>query len=609
MEDQTTSIPHVSSDDIHGKRVSGTTAQQDDGLETINIPHTAITDGVSPQALPIGLEDHQHEPSQIGISTATKLSDDPAEEAAIGLNLDGIPDDDPHALSGDEEYQSDHEREAELRHDLTNELRKHRSQGPSKLLRQRETGRKRGLQASQFLIAIEDRVRELEFEIKRLQKTQDEKVEETELPADTEGEVSPKEVSAGFLLKPVRLAWSEFSLPLHLRASKEQSAIDVLVEKPHSFGHKLNPFGMFDGEPSSLPGSQSHRRRRQSGHVQASGPVERIRFNSFHVEQVFEDILGGDIALGGALHQLKPFKAVIPYTNELRVKLSEFEQLIAKQDEMVTKSADGKKTFQVTSGDGLSTEVVSDEADIESDKDSSEQFQLDMSRHDLVAMRDHTKALVGCFESTLFAEISSYTQLRSRFVVDGQSIKVSFTDLWYLFAPGDLVYDHTSGQAMRVLSVGGGRPYLVDEVSLPPPQRYDAVFDSATGQYVETGRPQRLKATDMQADFALTCFYLSFNGTHFGPVQKDIIIDPFEGSTSVDSLAVMPIEYAKDTTLRGPQARSGQAISAKQSLQEALLERGRLFADLARPGEAGKSFSHRVYIAFHALTANFPGVF
>jgi hypothetical protein len=609
MEDQAIGVPCVLSDDTHGRGASGTTAHQGNRLDTVDNPYTATADDVGPEILATGLGDHQNESSHIGISAATEPSTF-VEEDAVGLNPDVVPDDDPHFRSGDEEYQSDHEREAEIRHEFTTELRQHRGQGPARLVQQREAGRKRGLQASQFLIAIEDRVRELEYEVKRLQKTQDEKVEETEAPADVEADDPSKEISAGFLLKPAKLAWSDFSLPLHLRVSKEQSTIDVLIEKPHSFGQKLNPFGIFDREPPSLPASQSHRRRRQSGLGQASGPVERLRFSSFHLEQVFEDILGGDIPLQtpGAQHQLRPFKAIIPYTNELRVKLSEFEQLIAEQDEKVTNPTGGEKAFQATSGDGLSTGVKPDEADTIPDEYTSDRFRLDTPRHDLIAMRDHTKTLVGCFETTLLAEISSYTQLRSRLRVDGQSIKVVFTDLWYLFAPGDLVYDHTSGQAMRVLSVRGGRSYLVDEVSLPPPERYDTAFDSATGQYVETRRPQRLKATDMQADFVLTCFYLSFNGTHFGPVQKDVVIDPFEGSTAIDSLAVMPIEYAKDSTFLCTQPRSGQATSTEHSLHDALLARGRLYADLARPGEAGELSSHRLYIAFRALTASFPGM-
>jgi hypothetical protein len=604
MDDQTMSAPCVLSDDIRGRRASGTTAQQDDGVKTMNLPHTATADGMRSQNLLTGFGDHHDEPSQIGTSTVTEPSN-PAKEAPVRLTADCLSEDDSRLCSADEEVPSDHEREAEISHTLAGELLQYHAE-PLKLKRQREAGRKRGLQASQFLLAIENRVRELEHEVKRLQKTRDEKIEDTEVAVDVEADIPPEKISDGFLLKPARLAWSDFSLPSHLRALKDQSTIDFLIEKPHSFGQKASPFGVLDDKPPSLPGSQSHRRRRQSGLGQGSSPVERVRFNSLHLEQIFEDILGGDTRLHvpGTFHQLRPFKAIIPYTNELSAKLLEMEQLIAKRDEMATNWTDGDKTFQATSGGRPSTDVKPDKPDSTSDKDAFEQLQLDISRHDLVAMRDHTKALVECFETTLFAEISSYTQLRSRSMVDGQSIKVSFTDLWYLFAPGDLVYDHTNGQAMRVLSVRGGRPHLVDEVSLPPPQRYDTVFDPSLGQYVETGRPQRLKATDMQADFALTCFYLSFNGTHFGPVQRDIAIDPFEGSTAVDSLVVIPIEYVKESAFRSTQVRSGQAPGTQQSLHDVLLARGRLYADLARPGEAGMLLSYRLRTAYHVLTAN-----
>jgi hypothetical protein len=581
------SVPFMSSDGVGGNITSETTAHRTDVTDTTDNPRIAIANDTSSQALRTGLEFRDTEPSQIDTSALTEPSD-PAEAPDFRYTSEGYRDGDTQPGSDDEEYQTDDEKEVKLRRKLAKEIRTNQSRGPAKLKLQRESGRKRGLQASHFLIAIENRMRELEAEVKRLQKAQGRKFEEAdvEIEIDPGAQVPSKEISAGFLLQPAKLAWSEFSRPSHLRASKDQSAIDVLIEKPHSFGQKPSPFGPFDVEPHIPSGVPSHKRRRQSGLGQADCPVERIRLNSSHLEQAFEDILGGDIQLHGPdpAQHLRPFKAIVPYTNELIAKLSELEQLLEKRDEMETTSTNGSKILKATSSDSADTEVEPDGADSKGDTDNSEHFQLYIPRPDLAAMRDHVKALVGCFETTLSAEISSYTWLRSRIVVD-QSPKVSFADLWYLFAPGDLIYDHFSGQALRVLSVRGGSTYLVDEIALPPPQRFDTVPYPVTGRFA--GIRERLKATDTLADFVLTCFYLSFDGVHFGPVQKDIIIEPFGGNASIDSLAAMPMEYAKDTTLRSPQSRSGQATGAQQSLQAALLARGRLFADLARPGEAG----------------------
>jgi hypothetical protein len=577
------SVPFVSSDGTGGKRYFETTVHQTDGPDTVENPRTAITDDVRSQALMTGLETRQKEPSQIDTSILPVPSGS-AEGTRVGPTLEGHRDGNSQSTIGDEEFQSDNDIEAKLRRELAREIQK-KSHHPSKLKIQRETGRKRGLQASQFIIAIENRVRELEFEVKRLQGTKDKKLEETNLEVDVEFNFPPKEMSAGLLLKSAKLAWSEFSLPSHRRALKEQSTIDLLIEKPHSFGHKPNNFTLFEGGPSIVSDSLNDRGGRQSELGQSSGPVERIRLNSSHLEQALEDIIGGDISLHDpeSVQQLRPFKAIIPYTNELIAKLLELEQLLEKKDEMAAVSTDGSRPLQTISSEGTDTEVEPDGPESRSDKSNSKQLQLDLPRPDLIAMRDHIKALVGCFETRLSAEISSYTQWRSRLVVDS-SVKVSFTDLWYLFAPGDLIYDHSSGQALRILSVRGGSTYLVDEVSLPP-HSFGPLTDPATGQFVEI--VQRLKATDLLSDFVLTCFYLNFNGIHFGPVQKDFVIEPFEGSASVDSLAVMPIEYAKNSTLRSPQARRGQATDTEQNVQEALLSRGRLFADLARPGEAG----------------------
>jgi hypothetical protein len=602
MGDPAPRMPLVPSDDTLGKKCLADIAQDGDDTDFMDDPTTSAADVVGPLSSTIGHSNPQNEMLETRASTLAEPTDITEEDAAKELS-DDLPGSGSPSCSFNEDSESDHEREAQIASELMTGIQMR--SGPARLKLQRETGRKRGLQASQFLMAIENRVRELESEVKRLQTAQEERHNETEVVLDAEGGVASKETSAGFLIKPARLSWADFSLSSHLRVLRNQAIIDILIETPHSFGQKTNVFGVFDGKPRLLPGSQSHaRRRQQSGLKQARFPVERIRFNSLHLQQVFEDILGSDIPLHspGITQQLRPFKAIVPYTNELSAKLSELEQLIEKKDKMMANSADGNKAFHLSHDGEHVSETTPDERDSKRDKNNVEQSQLDIPRHDLVTMRDHTKALVECFETALLAEVTSYTQLRSRLVVD-QSVKIDFTDLWYLFAPGDLIYDHTSEQAFRVLSVSGGSTYLVDEVSMPPPQPYETVQDPVTGQFVavHAARPRRLKATDMLSDFVLTCFHLSFDGVRFGPVQKDIIIEPFEGSTSVDSLAVVPIEYAKNTK---PRARSGQVANndTEQSLQEALLARGRLFADLAHPGEAGM-WLLRQHQDCHALTA------
>lgn len=77
------------------------------------------------------------------------------------------------------------------------------------------------------------------------------------------------------------------------------------------------------------------------------------------------------------------------------------------------------------------------------------------------------------------------------------------------------------------------------------------------------------------SSFIIECFYISFDGTRFGPVNVTFQIPKFEGEKDITSFPVFPLACDHE----------------QEGIREALLKRGKLFAQLSNP----KSTAHRKY--------------
>lgn len=135
--------------------------------------------------------------------------------------------------------------------------------------------------------------------------------------------------------------------------------------------------------------------------------------------------------------------------------------------------------------------------------------------------------------------------------VEGDTPKIPFSDLWYLFQPGqEIIKIHPMPRVYRVLNAVGGRPRLYPGEA-------------------ETENPQRRLLPEVN-DLVVDCFALDYDGKEFGPVGYSFHIEPYEGTRAVTDLPIYPL------------------IFASKDQEDALVERGRKFEELTRP-------SHREY--------------
>lgn len=137
--------------------------------------------------------------------------------------------------------------------------------------------------------------------------------------------------------------------------------------------------------------------------------------------------------------------------------------------------------------------------------------------------------------------------------------KVYFSELWYSFPTGSLIYvkDKKIRQKVwRVIQRTGGRYWRRDLTS---------------------GR--RHSVSRKASQFVIDCYYTDFDGNRYFPVYHRILIDPFDGLESLAGLPACPL----------------QAAVARGNIDlEVMVNRGREFLECTRP-------THRDYTGRNQL--------
>ena len=141
---------------------------------------------------------------------------------------------------------------------------------------------------------------------------------------------------------------------------------------------------------------------------------------------------------------------------------------------------------------------------------------------------------------------------KSDYVRGNQCTKVSLTDIWYLFRPGDEVIDQRKKQVYRIIGVSSSAHKAIS------PWRH---FSYNVVKSDET-------------PIKLHCVYVDFDGKHLGPVLKIFEIPRFEGEKPITSLTVYPLRLEEAPPIGNP------GLSSSQTFREELIARGRLFTEV-----------------------------
>ncbi|KAJ4186619.1 hypothetical protein NW767_012584 [Fusarium falciforme] len=252
---------------------------------------------------------------------------------------------------------------------------------------------------------------------------------------------------------------------------------------------------------------------------------------------------------GHRLLLLRPFKLLISFEKDIRNRLEELEKL------------------HVTGNHGDPRE----EAPSKGSQEPSHAAGPLKETQSVEALK-HLRVLCRAINTYLTRPIKLQHSLSHE---SGPTI--TFHDLWCLFKPGyEVVGQEMSRMQLRLLTVD--RRYRVVNTT----GGRDNARDQNIGMALPVMRTPSLLASEKlkkegysHGSLVLECFYIHFDGIHFGPANRTFHIRRFDGERPINSLPIVPLKFYKDA----------------QETREKLLHRGREFAKLANP----KVRAHRKY--------------
>ncbi|KAF8853902.1 P-loop containing nucleoside triphosphate hydrolase protein, partial [Acephala macrosclerotiorum] len=300
------------------------------------------------------------------------------------------------------------------------------------------------------------------------------------------------------------------------------------------------------------------------------GPLpERIRIHSKHLIMILARIHGSKLVSeerdkNASLVLLRPFRLLSHYDKEIRDWQS---KLI--RDHETTKSGTEGSDIDAKQNPAEALKPNTDAKDAVNELLDVQSKEEKPSVDDPNGYSTSTKALqhLPC----LLEFMDTYLSRKRAYLNSSACDKVTFSDIWHLFKPGDFVISTDGKQAYRVINVAS------------PPHKGT---DRWSYFYASEKENEKSRA---QSDISIDCVYIHYDGKKLGPVLEKFKIRRFDGERSVTSLEIYPLRFFSSRGLRGPAIKSKQEGSEAEEVMETgaaqlskeLIERGKMFVEVA----------------------------
>ncbi|KAF5026362.1 hypothetical protein F66182_1570 [Fusarium sp. NRRL 66182] len=149
---------------------------------------------------------------------------------------------------------------------------------------------------------------------------------------------------------------------------------------------------------------------------------------------------------------------------------------------------------------------------------------------------DHLRVLKEFIDKDLAPQLRTYERIKA-----GDLARISFEDLWFLFAPGDTIYLKHRGydQLGRVYAVTGGQQRK---------RRGDETYNPFTG--VHEGKRIEVYLNTLPvgswAPLLVDYYTMEYDGYYLGPYDACKQITPYTGERSITDLPFYPLKFHKD---------------------------------------------------------------
>jgi len=159
------------------------------------------------------------------------------------------------------------------------------------------------------------------------------------------------------------------------------------------------------------------------------------------------------------------------------------------------------------------------------------------------------------------------------------STKIMFSDLWYLFREGELVYSPVPTNKKRSpessftgssssLMASYQTSWKVYSIITPEnPSDPDSIDNNSAKDDAETSRfGSDEDHYDEEGTTRIYCYYIDFNGESYGPVQRVFRINRYEGERDIKLLPLYPVRFLSDEmAFRSGQKTIGETFKARAS--------------------------------------------
>ncbi|KAI8954915.1 hypothetical protein F4801DRAFT_530445 [Xylaria longipes] len=379
---------------------------------------------------------------------------------------------------------------------------------------------RRLLQSKAYAELVEDRIEDLEQRVRDLS---------NEKNPLAEGNGSAEGIPS--VIRVVQMGWTDFNNRAFINRKdfkgtwkhrpeldeRSRPVIEILIEEPH-YGLFLSKSGKQNSDDSQSQLNTPNLSTFQPNDFSAE-PYQ-IRIRSKLLLKTLKDITGCNVTVGPHEHRLlllRPFKLLVHFEQNIRNYIQNMELVNSNRDTDVNqKRGTNEESLELIASQRHTAKIA---FPIEETQSLSALQQLKL------------------LHSLIDEYLSRPVQLQRG--INPNVTKVTFNELWYIFKPGYEV--RTPGesqiQVYRVAKVTGGR----------------SVVKQATGRDPsENLASMKLKEEGFsEGSFIIECFYIHYDGTMFGPVNKTFQIRRFDGDRNVTMLPVVPLHcYANEGEIR-----------------------------------------------------------
>lgn len=267
-----------------------------------------------------------------------------------------------------------------------------------------------------------------------------------------------------------------------------------------------------------------------------------------------------------------PFKTLVLFETEIRDELNHLTGLCPDKVWGTASTEKGPKEPEVAmpqSDDQRGTSRVPHSEKLEEQNyDPGEKSRRGSMEYSVLSKEETKETLLAVAELRILFEFID-TRLKGildvrRQIQDGTLRTISFSNLFLLFNPGDIVFaEEPKKQACKVFSTSGGLPLNRTKAA----ENRHGSHHNDLYYYNEH---------DVATPFIIDCYHLAFDGNTYGPLQKTFVIPYFAGEKQLRFLPICPEKFH----------------ARRSEFRSQLIKKGKLFIGLV---ENGLNFAHRAY--------------